>query len=100
MDGHETVTAQDGAEAVIMFRQHAKDVRAVILDLTMPNMDGLEAFSELRRIRANVPVQRGQGGSPVMNLRGEAVGVLISTVEENSGIFALRPAVGDAVAGG
>ena len=28
-------------------------------------------------------------GSPVLNLRGEAVGVLISTVEENSGIFAL-----------
>jgi serine protease Do len=46
-------------------------------------------FFATRHIRANVPVQRGQGGSPVMNLRGEAVGVLISTVEENSGIFAL-----------
>ena len=34
-------------------------------------------------------MQRGQGGSPVLNLRGEVVGVLISTVEENSGIFAL-----------
>ena len=46
-------------------------------------------FFATRHIRANLPVQRGQGGSPVMNLRGEAVGVLISTVEENSGIFAL-----------
>lgn len=42
-----------------------------------------------RHIRANVPVQRGQGGSPVLNMRGEAVGVLISVVEQNSGIFAL-----------
>lgn len=42
-----------------------------------------------RHIRANVPVQRGQGGSPVLNLRGEVVGVLISSVERNSGIFAL-----------
>ena len=42
-----------------------------------------------RHIRANVPVQRGQGGSPVLNVRGEVVGVLISTVEQNSGIFAL-----------
>jgi serine protease Do len=42
-----------------------------------------------RHIRANVPVQRGQGGSPVLNMRGEVVGVLISVVEENSGIFAL-----------
>jgi len=46
-------------------------------------------FFATRHIRANVPVQRGEGGSPVMNLRGEAVGVLISMVEENSGIFAL-----------
>ena len=48
-----------------------------------------ERFFATRHIRANVPVQRGQGGSPVLNLRGEAVGILISTVEENSGIFAL-----------
>ena len=48
-----------------------------------------ERWFATRHIRANVPVQRGQGGSPVLNLRGEAVGVLISTVEENSGIFAL-----------
>jgi len=46
-------------------------------------------FFNTRHIRANVPVQRGEGGSPVMNLHGEVVGVLISTVEENSGIFAL-----------
>lgn len=48
-----------------------------------------DRYFATRLIRANLPVQRGQGGSPVLNLRGEAVGVLISTVEENSGIFAL-----------
>ena len=46
-------------------------------------------FFATRHIRANISVQRGQGGSPVMNNRGEVVGVLISMVEENSGIFAL-----------
>ena len=48
-----------------------------------------DRYFATRLIRANLPVQRGQGGSPVLNMRGEAVGVLISTVEENSGIFAL-----------
>ena len=48
-----------------------------------------DRYFATRLIRANLPVQRGQGCSPVLNLRGEAVGVLISTVEENSGIFAL-----------
>ncbi len=48
-----------------------------------------DRYFATRLIRANLPVQRGQSGSPVLNLRGEAVGVLIGTVEENSGIFAL-----------
>ncbi len=52
-----------------------------------PGFEG--RFFATRHIRANIAVQRGQGGSPVLNLRGEAVGILISTVEENSGIFAL-----------
>ena len=68
------------------------------LDLPLSPSYGLVASMDLgfegryfatRHIRANVPVQRGQGGSPVLNLRGEVVGVLISTVEQNSGIFAL-----------
>ncbi len=42
-----------------------------------------------RHIRANVPVQKGEGGAPVLNLRGEVVGVLISTLEGGSGLFAL-----------
>ena len=35
-------------------------------------------------IRANVPVQRGEGGSPLLNLRGEVVGILISSLENGS----------------
>jgi len=46
-------------------------------------------FFATRHIRANVPVQRGQGGSPLLNLRGEIVGIIISMVAENSGVFAL-----------
>lgn len=42
-----------------------------------------------RHIRASAPVQKGQGGSPVVNFKGEAVGILISTLEGGSGLFAL-----------
>ena len=31
-------------------------------------------------LRANMPVQDGQGGAPVMNLRGEAVGILVGRI--------------------
>lgn len=46
-------------------------------------------FFATRHIRANVAVQRGQGGSPVVNLDGDVVGVVISTVETGGGAFAL-----------
>ena len=52
-----------------------------------PGFEG--RYFATRHIRANIAVQRGQGGSPVLNLQGEAVGVLISMVDGNSGIFAL-----------
>lgn len=40
-------------------------------------------------IRANIPVQRGQGGSPVLNLDGQVVGVLVSGFESGAGCFVL-----------
>lgn len=42
-----------------------------------------------RHIRANAAIQRGEGGAPLLNLEGEVVGVLISAVENGSGLFAL-----------
>src|SRR5690606_9482899 len=40
-------------------------------------------------IRANVPVKRGQGGAPLLNMKGEAVGVVISGVDEGAACYAL-----------
>lgn len=40
-------------------------------------------------IRANLPVQRGQGGAPLLNLRGEAVGLLVASLDDGSAAFAL-----------
>jgi serine protease Do len=40
-------------------------------------------------IRANVPVQRGEGGAPMLNMRGEVIGILISSVDSGSASFAL-----------
>lgn len=68
------------------------------LDLPLSPSFGLIAGFDLtfqgryfatRHLRANVVVQRGQGGSPVFDLKGDVVGVLISTVEQGSGGFVL-----------
>jgi PAS domain S-box-containing protein len=54
--GFTPLTAADGCEGVRIFREHAAAVRVVLLDLTMPHMDGEETFRELCRIDARVPV--------------------------------------------
>ena len=40
-------------------------------------------------LRANVPVQRGEGGAPLLNMNGEVVGILISSLDQGSASFAL-----------
>lgn len=46
-------------------------------------------FFTTTHIRANIPVQRGQGGSPVLNLDGQVVGVLVSGFESGAGCYVL-----------
>ncbi|MCP4007663.1 MAG: response regulator, partial [bacterium] len=54
--GCEVITATDGREALEVFEQRSDEIAFVILDLTMPHMDGDECFRELRRIRSDVLV--------------------------------------------
>jgi PAS domain S-box-containing protein len=54
--GFTPLTASDGAEGVRVFREHAGELRLVLLDLTMPHMDGEETYRELFRINPAVPV--------------------------------------------
>ena len=50
------LTAYDGTDALNAFQRHADDITCVLLDLTMPHMDGEETFRQIRRINKNVPV--------------------------------------------
>jgi len=54
--GFNVITAADGREAVDLFREHSDEIVCVILDLTMPHMDGTAAFREMRGIRDDVKV--------------------------------------------
>ena len=59
--GFQVLTAADGREALQVFGEHANEVGCVILDLTMPHMDGEECFRELRRIRSDIRVIMSSG---------------------------------------
>ena len=59
--GFTVLTAEDGLEALEIFRSRADEIVAVLLDLTMPRLDGEETLRELRRIRPEVRVILSSG---------------------------------------
>src|SRR5881296_2087898 len=40
-------------------------------------------------LRVNVPTQRGEAGAPLLNMRGEVVGIIVSSLENNSSCYAV-----------
>jgi two-component system cell cycle sensor histidine kinase/response regulator CckA len=52
--GFDVLTAVDGREALEVFERERERVRLVLLDMTMPRLDGEETFREMRRIRDGV----------------------------------------------
>jgi PAS domain S-box-containing protein len=54
--GFRTLVASDGREAVELFRAHAQEIVAVVLDHVMPVLDGAGALREIRSLGAQTPV--------------------------------------------
>ncbi len=54
--GIEVIEAVDGIEALAIFAADPETFSCVLLDLTMPNLDGVETYSRLRAIRPDIQV--------------------------------------------
>lgn len=52
--GYQVVEAENGVQAVKQYEEHRPD--AVLLDITMPEMDGLTALREIRKLDPNAKV--------------------------------------------
>jgi two-component system chemotaxis response regulator CheY len=53
-NGHEVAQAENGREAVSKYAEWRPD--AVLMDITMPEMDGLAALKEIRKLDPNARV--------------------------------------------
>jgi CheY-like chemotaxis protein len=60
-EGYRVVTARDGFQALDIYKKIQSQIGLVILDFTMPIMDGSEVFNELRMINPQVPVVLSSG---------------------------------------
>jgi PAS domain S-box-containing protein len=61
--GCQVRTAQDGAEAVDLFREDWRAIDVVILDLMMPRMSGRDVFAALRQIDPDAKILVASGYS-------------------------------------
>jgi CheY-like chemotaxis protein len=69
MLGHEVLLASDGVQAIDIFRERHAQIRVVVLDVSMPNLDGRGALRELRQIDPHVRVLITTGYAPSEDVR-------------------------------
>lgn len=92
-------TASNGTEAVALALAHP-DAHILIMDISMPEMDGIEAMKELRNRRCAIPVlaltQNSDGGSVTRAMKAGAAGYVIKTASKEEFLTAIRTvAAGD-----
>lgn len=49
----------------------------------------LGRYFSTTHLRVNLPTQRGEAGAPLLNLKGEVIGIIVSSLENNSACYAL-----------
>ena len=54
--GFTAITASNGREALHIYRERGGEIDAILLDLIMPVIGGIEAYHELRTISPTVPI--------------------------------------------
>jgi DNA-binding NtrC family response regulator len=59
--GYTVLLAKDGEQGLKLFRESADSIRCILLDLTMPSMNGEETLHRLRGIRTDIPVILSSG---------------------------------------
>jgi two-component system cell cycle sensor histidine kinase/response regulator CckA len=67
--GYQVLGATSGREAIQIFRNRDHQIALVLLDLTMPGMDGEEVLRELRLIEPSIRVLLSSGFNEVESVR-------------------------------
>jgi two-component system chemotaxis response regulator CheY len=90
-NGHEVVQAENGLDAIKKYVEYRPD--AVLMDITMPEMDGLAALKEIRRLdpqaRVAMVTAMGQQASVMEALRAGARDFVLKPFQADRVIGAL-----------
>lgn len=98
--GFEVAVADGGTAALELFRDQHGQVDLVILDLSMPVMDGVECFFELRKIDADVRVLICTGHGSHAGSRTILDNGAVGTVNKPFELHQIADAVSEAIGAG
>jgi PAS domain S-box-containing protein len=96
--GFRVALANDGGSALARYREVAPDL--VIVDLTMPDMNGVEVVRRMREAGATMPIILSSGNLDIEVLRSLPPGAVQGTLPKPYGPKALLEAIERAVATG
>ena len=97
--GFAPILAADGQEGIDQFRKHQDEIVCVLLDMTMPRMNGEDAFAAIRQIRPDACVILTSGYSEqeaTERLAGKGIAGFIQKPYE---LTSLRDAIRAAIEG-
>lgn len=95
-NGFQVIEACNGADAVSKYQQSSPD--AVLLDITMPDMDGVQALKEIVSINSNAKVTMvtamGQQSMVMECLKAGAKDFVVKPFDANRVIEAVKKMLG------
>jgi CheY-like chemotaxis protein len=95
--GFRVIQAENGSRGIELFREHQGEIAAVLLDLTMPEMDGEEVLRRLRGISTGVKVVLSSGFNEAEAVRRFSADELAGFIQKPYTAIALANKIADVV---
>jgi len=54
--GYTVIEAENGKQAINLFKQHKHQIRLVLMDILMPGLTGIQASRQIREVNPDIPV--------------------------------------------
>lgn len=95
-NGFQVLEAENGLEALNMYREHKPDL--VLMDITMPVMDGITALKEIRQVDSQAKVvmvsAMGQQAMVIESIKAGARDFVVKPYDPGNVMASVRKLIG------